>query len=97
MSDPFAQRREESAKVREEREASEKAHLSSLLNSLSGKWILSRIIQTFEEKVKRKTTGHNSEDSYHKGVQDHAREYRDLIINHFGHSALDKLDLKGKS
>lgn len=94
---PFASRRSAYAKGREEADALEKMHLENLLRSESGKWLLSRLVRTFESKVHKKRTGHNSEDSYYNGIQDHAMEYRDLLARHFGHSVFDKLDLKGNS
>lgn len=99
MSDPFdphADKRRAAADAATQVEAEERARLQSLIESEPGRWLLSRILNVFETEVRRKCTGHNSEDSYHRGIQDLARDYRDLLIKHFGHAAIDKI-LKGKS
>lgn len=96
MTDPFEPRRKASADAATKAEAEEKIRLQSLIESEPGRWLLSRILNVFETEVRRKCTGHNSEDSYHRGIQDLARDYRDLLIKHFGHAAIDKI-LKGKS
>lgn len=93
--DPFAKRKEENAKAREKADAEESMHLKNLLENESGKWLLGRIIRDFEAEICREGSGHNSVDSYHRGIQDANRGYRDLIIKYFGHSAIDKL-MKGK-
>lgn len=94
-NDPFAGKREEANKAREKAEAEEGMHLKNLLENESGKWLLGKILRLFEEELRREVNGHNSVDSYHRGIQDAAKEYRDLIIKHFGHAAIDKI-LKGK-
>lgn len=96
MSNPFEPREKAAADARELAEAKEFMHIQNLLDSASGRWLLGRLVGEFEKKVQRRSSGHNSEDSYHRGIQDCAGEYRDLIIKHFGHAGIDKL-MKGKS
>lgn len=96
MTDPFEPRRKASAEAATKAEAEEKIRLQGLMETEHGRWILGRLLNVFEAQVRRKCTGHNSEDSYHRGIQDLARDYRDLLIKHFGHAAIDKI-LKGKS
>ena len=90
---PFGEREERTAKERERMESLEKTHLANLLQSESGKWLLGDILNTFEVELHRRPKGHNSEDSYHRGIQDHAMKYRDLIVKHFTDRAL--VELKG--
>ena len=91
LPDPHASMREAAAKARERAEAMESLHLRNLLDNESGRWLLRSLIDTFEFEIRRRAGGHNSEDSYHRGRQDAAREYRDMIVKHFGYAALDKL------
>ena len=89
--DPYEPLRQKAAKEKERDSAMEKLHLANLLESSSGRWLLGDILATFELELQRRTTGHNSEDSYHRGRQDAAKKYRDLIIKYFGHAAMDQL------
>lgn len=94
--DPYADKRESAAKAKEHAEAYEKVLVGNLLNTEAGRWILGKVFAEFRRGVTRKSTGHNSDDSYHRGRQDFAREQVDLIVKHFGYAGIDTL-LKGKS
>lgn len=72
-----------------ESEAREKLYLQTLMDSAAGRWILRDILNTFEFKLSRKSTGHNSDDSYHRGIQDAVKKYRDMIVRYFGHAGID--------
>lgn len=88
----FAERAKVSKDAAERAASIEKMHIGNLISTESGQWILEKLMKTFEREIAVR----NAEDeSYHRGVQDTAREYRNLIIKHFGHSGLDKI-LKGK-
>ena len=95
MTDPFEPRRKASADAATKAEAEEKIRLQGLMETEPGRWILGRLLGAFEALVHKKCTGHNSADSYEQGKLDVVREYRDLVIKHFGHAAIDKI-LKGK-
>lgn len=98
MNDPFAGRKEKASDDAARREAEEKMRVGALLETDFGRWVLGDLVGTFEGELRRKNSGHNSDDSYHRGIQDATKKYRDLIIKHFGNAGLDKLDfLKGKS
>lgn len=96
MIDRHEQREKAAAEARERAEAEEKTHVKNLIESESGKWLFGRLLKEFEKQLRRRSTGHNSEDCYQRGMQDCAGEYRDLIVKHFGHAGIDKI-LKGKS
>ncbi len=61
------------------------------MESASGRWLLAQLVGDFERELQRRTSGHNSDDCYHRGIQDNARKYRDLLVRHFGHAVLDAL------
>lgn len=90
------QERDQERKEKAEYEyAKERMYVEELLKSAAGRWLLSRIYARFEQQLERRNVGHNSEDSYNRGIQDAMREQsRDLIIKYFGHSGIDTL-LKG--
>ena len=94
--DPHEPQKRAAAELAAKARAEEKMRLQSLIDSEAGRWILGRLLETFETQLRRRPTGHNSADSYEQGKQDCAREYRDLVIKHFGHAAIDKI-AKGKS
>ena len=95
MSDPFDGRRKTSADAVTKAEAEEKIRLQGLMETEPGRWILARLLGAFEAQVHKRCSGHNSADSYEQGRLDVVRDYRDLVIKHFGHAAIDKI-LKGK-
>lgn len=91
---PYAEKAEQAKKEAEIAAATEKMHVGNLIESESGKWILRRLLDTFERELSKEPNGHNSFDSYRAGIRDGAKAYRDLIVKHFGHSGIEKI-LKG--
>ena len=93
-NDPYAKRGEEADRQTAVKRAEEELHLRNLMESSSGRWLLTQLVGDFERELQRRTTGHNSDDCYHRGIQDNAKKYRDLLVKHFGHVGIDRI-LKG--
>lgn len=94
MGNVFAEREKRSDEAGIAREMEEKRHLQFLINCEAGRWVLGSLLDTFEKGLRKKTTGHNSEDSYHRGAMDTTMKYRNLLIKHFGNAVIDTI-LKG--
>lgn len=97
MNYPFAtgelaERTKAAKEAKEQAAAIEKMHVGNLMGTESGLWILGKLIGTFEREI---AVRDSADESYRRGVQDAVREYRAIVIKHFGHSGLDKI-LKGK-
>ncbi len=80
----------ERAEERRAAEDEERMHIDNLLASPSGKWLLSQIVEDWD-RAERLMPAANSWDMYHHGVRKEAGKYRELIIKHCGHQALDIL------
>lgn len=91
MRDIFEEREKESNQVTLAEQMETRRLLQALVNSEAGRWLLGDLVKTFESKLKLQHMGHNSDAAYHRGIMDATMKYRNLLIQHFGNSIIDKV------